>query len=148
MGRTSKPTYLYVDQGVLDAAPEQWELLKQQGHEIRPLICDGPHIFVGPQCMRITVAMVRDLPKSIELLIKGARALQYSPQGGDGWQKGKPKRVANTSKGKRKNSKKQVENNDGTEPAVDEQTGRVESEGVQSASETSHIEGNGQDTGR
>jgi hypothetical protein len=50
----------------------------------------------------MTAAMVKDLPKSIELLIKGARALQHSPAGGADWSKGKVKGVQNKVKGKRK----------------------------------------------
>lgn len=145
MGKTSKPTYLCVDQVVLDAAPEQWKALTEQGHEVRPLICDGPHIFVGPQCMRMTAAMVTDLPKAIELLIKGARALQHSPQGGAEWMKGKPKRVANTNKGKRKNSKVKTEDSDGSGSPTSTGTGRVEGEASERepVNQASNPEGNG-----
>lgn len=143
MGKTSKPVLLLVDQAILDADPEKWKELMDQGHQIEVLKVEGPPIVVAPYAMRMTVAMMKDLPKAIDLLIKGARALQHSPQGGAEWMKGKPKRVANTNKGKRKNSKVKVEDSDGASSAASTGTGRVEGsvqrEEVQPVSQTSYI---------
>jgi hypothetical protein len=153
VGKTSKPVHLLVDQAILDAAPEQWQVLKDQGHLIDNLSIalrdiEGVPIIVAPTAMRMTAAMVTDLPKAIELLIKGARALQHSPAGGEGWTKGKPKRVANKTKGTRKNSKVKAEAHGADEPPASTGTGGSEGEtgGEQQAipvGQTSYIEGNG-----
>jgi hypothetical protein len=137
-----------VDQAILDAAPEQWKVLAEQGHTIEPLVNDSNLLIVAPYAMRMTAAMVKDLPKAIELLIKGARALQHSPAGGEGWTKGKPKRVANTKKGTRKNSKVKAEAHVADEPPTSTGTRGSEGEtgGEQQAipvGQTSYIEGNG-----
>lgn len=141
MGSTPKPLHIQISKELYETQREQWDTLVQQGHVIQVVLEPIPDLYLAPYAMRVTADMLTQLPKGVELLIKGARALRYGPHGKDpeGWKKG-GKRVSNTTKGKRKNSKKQTETTDDAQPATPDGTGRPTTESTDGPCEASITE--------
>lgn len=102
----SKPLHIQIAKELYESQRGQWDALAEQGHQIQVVI-DTPDLYLAPYAMRLTADMLVQLPKGVEVMIKGARALRYSPHGKDseGWKKGGKKGVQTKGKGTRKNAK-------------------------------------------
>lgn len=124
MGTTSKPLHIQISKDLYDANMEQWTEMSSQGHVIEVLGGTAPDIYLAPYAMRMTGNMLTNLPTALELAIKGARALRYSPASPE-WKKGKSS-AKGKSKGKRKHTTRQAETDDRGEPSPHERITHTE----------------------
>lgn len=128
MGKTPKPLHMQVAASLVNTHGSVWEKLQEQGHTVETLAEPGPDLIIGPYAMRVTSDMLDELPTTLDLLIKGARALRYAPHAKEkgAWNKGKPNAKAKKAH-KGKNTTKQVEAASTGEPTTQEVVGGEES---------------------
>lgn len=106
MGKTSKPLYIQISADIYKTAEQMWADLTTQGHTVQILQYEEyiPDIILAPNAMRMTPAMLVEMPSALKLAIEGSRLLRYAPHG-KGVEKGKPK----VAKGKKPHKGKYAE---------------------------------------
>ena len=91
MGKSSKPLHIQLDRPLYESNEAHWQALVEQGYVIQVIEAPAPDLYLASHAMRFTGDMLKQLPASFDLAVKGARTLRYSTPSGKEWRSAKTK---------------------------------------------------------